>query len=105
MEEYIVLKSVVKKRLALVDPTKQPKVPLHRHREELQTRVALAIDILYTYNHPKIKQPAHLTTMAETANASDVRPPKSVIYCGICSLPPEVGTTPRRRKKYRLSKH
>jgi hypothetical protein len=31
--------------------------------------------------------------MADTATASDVRPPKSVVYCGVCSLPPEVGTT------------
>jgi len=27
--------------------------------------------------------------MADTATASDVRPPKSVVYCGVCSLPPE----------------
>lgn len=35
--------------------------------------------------------------MADTATASDSRPPKSVVYCGVCTLPPEVGTTPRRR--------
>jgi len=41
--------------------------------------------------------------MAETANASDARPPKSVVYCGVCSLPPEVGTTPHQEGNHRLS--
>jgi density-regulated protein DRP1 len=31
--------------------------------------------------------------MADTATSSDVRPAKVVVYCGVCSLPPEVGTT------------
>ena len=58
---YILLRSEVEKRLALIDPTKQPKVPLHRHREreELQTQVAVAIDPLYTNNHTKTRQLTH----------------------------------------------
>jgi len=31
--------------------------------------------------------------MADTATATDARPPKQVVYCDVCTLPPEVGTT------------
>ncbi|KAK5131918.1 hypothetical protein LTR08_000506 [Meristemomyces frigidus] len=32
-------------------------------------------------------------TDVATQPPSDARPPKQVVYCGVCSLPPEVGTT------------
>lgn len=29
--------------------------------------------------------------MAETASATDLQPPRNILYCGVCTLPPEVG--------------
>jgi hypothetical protein len=33
-----------------------------------------------------------MADVAESSAPADVRPANVVVYCGVCSLPPEVGT-------------
>ena len=64
------------------------------HRPSIQTPPHLSSMPRQTVDFASTKDTPDLplqTIMAETAApAGDVRPPKSVIYCGVCSLPPEV---------------
>ncbi|KAK0247237.1 Translation machinery-associated protein 22 [Friedmanniomyces endolithicus] len=46
--------------------------------------------------------------MADTATATDARPPKHVVYCGVCTLPPEYceyGGTTKKCSDWLLANH
>ncbi|KAK0353922.1 Translation machinery-associated protein 22 [Friedmanniomyces endolithicus] len=46
--------------------------------------------------------------MADTAPATDARPPKHVVYCGVCTLPPEYceyGGTTKKCSDWLLANH